>query len=103
VEDVISAHESVHLVSVIGIPDDKWGESVKAVVVLKSNARCTEKELIEFCAKRMASYKKPKSVDFIDISEMPMTGGGYKILKRELRDRYREQSAETGGKAWGAV
>jgi acyl-CoA synthetase (AMP-forming)/AMP-acid ligase II len=103
VEDVISAHESVHLVCVIGIPDEKWGESVKAVVVLKDDARCTEKELIEFCAKRMASYKKPKSVDFIGLSEMPMTGGGYKLLKRELRDRYREQSTEVGGKAWGAV
>ena len=103
VEDVISAHESVHLVCVIGIPDDKWGESVKAVVVLKDNSRCTEGELIAFCAERMASYKKPKSVDFIGISEMPMTGGGYKLLRRELRDRYREQEAKSGGKAWGAV
>ncbi len=103
VEDVISAHDAVHLVCVIGIPDKKWGESVKAVVVLKDNAQCTEAELIEFCAKRIASYKKPKSVDFVGISEMPMTGGGYKLLRRELRDRYREQSAKTGGKAWGAV
>ena len=102
VEDVVSAHEAVHLVCVIGIPHEKWGESVKAVVVLKDNAQCTETELIEFCAKRMASYKKPKSVDFIELSEMPMTGGGYKLLRRELRDRYREQSAKNG-KAWGAV
>lgn len=103
VEDVISAHKSVHLVCVIGIPHEKWGESVKAVVVLKDNAQCTETELIEFCASRMAPYKKPKSVDFIDISKMPMTGGGYKLLRRELRDRYREQSTKTSGKAWGAV
>ena len=103
VEDVISAHKAVHLVCVIGIPDEKWGESVKGVVVLKDNAQCTEAELIEFCAERIASYKKPKSVDFISISEMPMTGGGYKLLRRELRDRYREQHAKAGGKAWGAV
>jgi long-chain acyl-CoA synthetase len=52
----------------------------------------------------MASYKKPKSVDFIDISEMPMRGGGYKILKRELRDRYRKIYQEKRkGEAWGAV
>ena len=103
VEDVISAHEAVHLVCVIGIPDEKWGESVKAVVVLKDNAQCTEKALIEFCAERIASYKKPKSVDFIGLSEMPVTGGGYKILKRELRDRYREQYVKNKGDAWGAV
>ena len=103
VEDVISAHEAVHLVCVIGIPDEKWGESVKGVVVLKDNAQCTETELIEFCTERIASYKKPKSLDFIGISEMPMTGGGYKLLRRELRDRYREQHAKAGGKAWGAV
>ena len=103
VEDVISAHEAVHLVCVIGIPDKKWGESVKGVVVLKDNAQCTETELIEFCSKRIASYKKPKSVDFISISEMPMTGGGYKLLRRELRDRYRDQHAKAGEKAWGAV
>jgi acyl-CoA synthetase (AMP-forming)/AMP-acid ligase II len=103
VEDVISTHESVHLVCVIGIPDEKWGESVKAVVVLKNNAQCTEAELIAFCAERMASYKKPKSVDFIGLSEMPMTGGGYKLLRRKLRDRYREQSEIIDGKAWGAI
>ncbi|HKI47990.1 MAG TPA: AMP-binding protein, partial [Desulfobacteria bacterium] len=103
VEDVISAHEAVHLVCVIGVPDEKWGEAVKAVVVLKENTLCTETELVEFCGERMASYKKPKSVDFVDLSQMPMTGGGYKILRRELRDRYREQHATDKGEVWGAV
>jgi len=52
----------------------------------------------------MASYKKPKSVDFINISEMPMMGEGYKILKRELRDRYRNKFEKKKEKdAWGAV
>ena len=104
VEDVISAHEAIHLVCVIGVPDEKWGEAVKAVVVLKDDAMCTEEELIMFCAERMASYKKPKSVDFVALSDMPMTGGGYKLLRRELRDRYRGQSERKGkGDVWGAV
>lgn len=103
VEDVISAHSAVHLVCVIGVPDEKWGEAVKAVVVLKDDAQCTEADLMAFCAERMASYKKPKSIDFIDLFEMPMTGGGYKLLRRELRDQYRERYTEKTGKAWGAV
>jgi long-chain acyl-CoA synthetase len=54
----------------------------------------------------LASYKKPKSVDFIDISEMPMMGGGYKVLRRELRDRYRkkyEEQKKAKVERWGAV
>ena len=106
VEDAISSHPAVNLVSVIGIPDEKWGESVKAVIVLKEGAQATEEEIIEYCKSRLASYKKPKSVDFIDISEMPMMGGGYKILRRELRDRYRkryEEQKKTKIDRWGAV
>ncbi len=106
VEDVIASHPAVNLVSVIGIPDEKWGESVKAVVVLKKDAQTTEEEIMEYCKLRLASYKKPKSVDFIDISEMPMMGGGYKILRRELRDRYRkkyEEEKKTKIDRWGAV
>ncbi|MBW1852026.1 MAG: AMP-binding protein [Deltaproteobacteria bacterium] len=104
VENMISSHPGVHLVCVIGVPDDKWGEAVKAVVVPKEGAQATEEELIDFCKERMASYKKPKSVDFIDISQMPMVGGGYKILRRELRDKYRKEYEEKKkGDAWGAV
>lgn len=104
VEDVISCHPAVHLVSVIGVPDEKWGEAVKAVIVLKEGVQAKEKDIIEYCKTRMASYKKPKSIDFIDISQMPMRGGGYKILRRELRDRYREiYKRKSTGEAWGAV
>jgi len=104
VEDVISAHPAVHLVSVIGVPDEKWGEAIKAVIVPKEGAEVKEEDVIEYCKARMASYKKPKSVDFIHISEMPMRGGGYKILRRELRDRYRKIYQEKRkGEAWGAV
>ncbi len=106
VEDVIASHPAVNLVSVIGVPDEKWGESVKAVVVLKKDAQTTEEEIMEYCKSRIASYKKPKSVDFIDLSEMPMMGGGYKILRRELRDRYRkryEEEKKMKIDRWGAV
>ncbi len=104
VEDVLSAHPAVHMVCVIGVPDEKWGEAVKAVVVPKEGAEVTEQELIDFAKERMASYKKPKSVDFIEFSEMPTMGGGYKVLRRELRDRYRKQhEARKKGDAWGAV
>ena len=106
VEDVIASHPAVNLVSVVGVPDEKWGESVKAVIVLKKGAQATEEEIIEYCKSRLASYKKPKSVDFIDISEMLMMGGGYKILRRELRDRYRRRYEEEKKKKvdrWGAI
>jgi long-chain acyl-CoA synthetase len=104
VEDVISSHSGVHLVCVIGVPDEKWGEAVKAVVVPKEGTQTSEEALIDYCKERMASYKKPKSVDFIDISQMPMRGGGYKILRRKLRDKYRKEYEEKKkGDAWGAV
>jgi long-chain acyl-CoA synthetase len=106
VEDVITSHPAVDFVSVIGVPDEKWGESVKAVVVLKEGVQASEEEIIEYCRSRLASYKKPKSVDFIDKSQMPMMGGGYKILKRELRDRYRKLYQRKKRKKidrWGVV
>lgn len=105
VEEVIASHPAVHLVSVVGVPDPKWGESAKAVVVLKEGMESTEADIIEYCRTRLAPYKKPKSVDFIDISAMPMMGGGYKIRKRELRDRYRrgyEKGTKGKIESWGA-
>lgn len=91
VEDVIAMHPAVNLVCVIGVPDEKWGEAVKAVIVLKDDSNATEEEIIKHCKERLANFKRPKSVDFIEMAQMPMMGGGYKILKRELRDRYRKQ------------
>ena len=85
VEEVICTHPAVHEVAVIGVPDEKWGESVKAVVVLRAGARATEAEIVEHCQRNLASYKKPSSVDFLP--ELPKNAYG-KILKRELRDRY---------------
>lgn len=85
VEEVLYRHESVLEAAVIGVPDDHWGESVKAVVVLKPGKKATEQEIISFCKQDLASYKKPRSVEFRD--ELPKNPTG-KILKRLLRDEY---------------
>ena len=82
VEDVIYAHPSVLETVVIGIPDDKLGESVKAIVVLKEGMKATEEEIIEFCKRSLASYAVPQSVEFID--KLPRTPSG-KVLKRLLQ------------------
>jgi acyl-CoA synthetase (AMP-forming)/AMP-acid ligase II len=71
--------------TVFGVPDDYWGETVKAVVALKPGQELTEEELIEFCAQNISSWKKPKSLDFLN--ELPKSPQG-KILKRVLREKY---------------
>jgi fatty-acyl-CoA synthase len=90
VEDTISAHEAVKDIAVIGVPDDKWGEAIKAVVVLHDGFEPSDalaKEITDFTKGKLAGYKRPKSVDFIRDEEMPRTPTG-KILHRILRDRY---------------
>jgi acyl-CoA synthetase (AMP-forming)/AMP-acid ligase II len=82
VESALFGHSAVADVAVIGIPDDKWGEAVKAFVVKKPGAEVTPDELMSFARERIASYKVPRSIDFIDT--LPRTPTG-KILKRELR------------------
>ncbi|TET82556.1 long-chain fatty acid--CoA ligase [candidate division TA06 bacterium] len=87
VEEVVARHPAVFDVAVIGVPHEKWGEAVKAVVILKQGKMATEQEIIKFCVGKMASFKKPKSVTFIEPEEMPRTGTG-KILHRELHRRF---------------
>ena len=85
VEEVIHLHAGVQEVAVIGVPDELWGEAVKAIVVVREGARVTEEELIGFCKDRLASFKKPRSVEFV--AGLPR-GATNKILRRQLRERY---------------
>ena len=87
VEEVLYGHPSVSEAAVIGLPDAKWGERVVAVVTVRAGATVTEQEILALCRDRLAGFKTPKSVRFID--ELPKNVSG-KILKRELRDRFSE-------------
>jgi acyl-CoA synthetase (AMP-forming)/AMP-acid ligase II len=86
VETVLAAHPGVQDVAVVGVPDDKWGEAVLAVVVRREGQAIEEQELLAWCRDRMAGYKRPRSVLFIRDDEMPRTATG-KIQHRLLRDR----------------
>ena len=90
VEDAVGSHPDVKDVAVIGVPHDKWGESVHAVVILKEDKEATDglkTEIQRFARNKIAGYKVPKTIDFIDEDEMPRTGTG-KILHRILREKY---------------
>jgi len=87
VQESISSHPGVFDVAVIGLPDEKWGERVTAVVVPKAKTKIDEKMIMDYCRDKMAGYKRPKQVIFIKDDEMPRTPTG-KILHRVLRERY---------------
>jgi acyl-CoA synthetase (AMP-forming)/AMP-acid ligase II len=85
VENVLAMHPAVSDCAVIAVPDEKWGESVKACVVTKPGAQVSAEELIAYTRARLAHYKCPKSVDFMDVMPRNPTG---KILKKFLREPY---------------
>ena len=84
VESVLGAHPEVKDVAVVGVPHDKWGEAVHAVVVLHQPGSASEAELLDWCRGRIAGYKRPQSIRFVDDNDMPRTAIG-KILHRTLR------------------
>jgi long-chain acyl-CoA synthetase len=85
VESAIYGHPDVADVAVIGVPDEKWGEAVKAMVVLKADAKPNPQSIIDWARSKLAGYKTPKTVDFIPA--LPRNASG-KILRRELREPF---------------
>ncbi len=85
VEQTLASHPNVEEAAIIGVPDDVWGERVRAIVVPREDGAVEEAELIEFCRQRLASFKKPESVVFID--ELPRNALG-KVLKRVLLETH---------------
>jgi Acyl-CoA synthetases (AMP-forming)/AMP-acid ligases II len=82
IEEVLFAHPAVAEAAVVGVPHERHGEEIKAVIALKPDSRCTREEIIDFCRTKLAAYKYPRLVEFRDA--LPKTATG-KVLKRELR------------------
>ena len=91
VEEVIHAHPYVEECAVIGIPDETWGEEPIAIVCCKAGMSLTEDELIEYCREKLASYKRPRSVVFVD--KLPRNPMG-KVLKKDLREKYAQPDSK---------
>ena len=85
VEEVLYEHPAINDVCVIGVTDEKWGKAVRAVVVLKESQKISEDELITWCEGKIAGYKKPKSVIFVD--QLPKSPVG-KVLRGKIRKLY---------------
>jgi acyl-CoA synthetase (AMP-forming)/AMP-acid ligase II len=93
VEAMLAQHPAVKDVAVIGVPDHKWGEAVHAVVILNAGASLAEKELLDWCKDKIAGYKRPRAISFMQEADMPRTATG-KIQHRVLRERF----ARSGGR-----
>jgi len=85
VENVLCSHPDIDEVVIIGVPDAEWGQEPKAVVVLRPDARVTEEEIIEYCKPRLAGFKRPRSVVFVDSLPRNVMG---KVLRKELLERF---------------
>jgi acyl-CoA synthetase (AMP-forming)/AMP-acid ligase II len=92
VEQVIWGHPAVQDCAVIGVPDEQWGEAVKAVVELNAGQHVTAEQLIALCRQQLGAVKTPKSVDFVEA--LPRSPVG-KVLKKDLRARYWQGTGRT--------
>ncbi len=87
IEKLLRQHDKIKDVAVVGIPDKEWGESVLAVVVPQQGAMLTKEEVIDYVRTRLAGYKKPKYVEFVEA--LPVTTATGKVQKSVLRERYK--------------
>jgi acyl-CoA synthetase (AMP-forming)/AMP-acid ligase II len=85
VEDSLHSHPKIEEAAVIGVPDPEWGQEPRAIVVLKKGEVATSEEIIEYCRSRLAGFKRPRSVVFIDA--LPRNPMG-KVLRKKLREEY---------------
>jgi len=85
VEAVLAQHPAISEVCVIGVPDDRWGETVKAVVVLRQGKQASAEEIMDFCRDLLAGFKRPRSVDFVNA--LPRNANG-KIARKDVREQY---------------
>lgn len=85
IESVLAQHPSIYEVCVVGVPDDHWGEAVKAVVVLRDGTEADAGQIMDFCRGRLADFKRPRSVDFV--RELPKNGNG-KLSRKDVREHY---------------
>jgi acyl-CoA synthetase (AMP-forming)/AMP-acid ligase II len=86
IENIVGRYPGVKDVAVVGIPHEKWGESVHAVIVMHPGRNAVENDVLDWCRDKMAGYKRPRSISFMAEADIPRTATG-KILHRVLRDK----------------